>query len=157
LTATDLTSGVSQVRFSNDGVWDTEVWESASASKSWTLASGDGTKTVYYQIRDNAGLLSSTYSDTITLQSPNPTPTPPPNPTQPPSSTPTPTIAPTRTPSPTPNPTPSQSHTPSPSPQTTPTPKLQSSEESPLILYAIIIAIVSASIGATIFMLKRKR
>jgi hypothetical protein len=65
LTYLDGGSGVSQVRFSNDGVFDIEVWESALASKSWTLVSGDGTKTVYYQIKDNAGLQSITYTDTI--------------------------------------------------------------------------------------------
>lgn len=73
LTYSDATSGVSQVRYSNDGVWDTELWESSSATKSWTLISGDGTKTVYYQIKDNAGLVSSAYSDTITLDTTGPT------------------------------------------------------------------------------------
>jgi hypothetical protein len=74
LTYVDATSGVSNVRFSNDGVWDTEAWEPATASKSWTLLSGDGTKTVYYQVKDKAGLTSVTYSDSITLQSPDTTP-----------------------------------------------------------------------------------
>jgi hypothetical protein len=74
LTYVDAASGVSNVRFSNDGVWDTEVWEPATASKSWTLLSGDGTKTVYYQVKDNAGLTSVTYSDSITLESPDTTP-----------------------------------------------------------------------------------
>ncbi len=67
LTTADATSGVYQVRYSNDGVWDTEPGEIPSPTKMWTLTSGDGTKTVYYQIEDNAGLLSSTYSDTIIL------------------------------------------------------------------------------------------
>jgi hypothetical protein len=67
LTYEDAVSGASQARYSNDGVWDAEVWESASASKAWALTSGDGNKTVYYQVKDNAGLLSLTYSDTITL------------------------------------------------------------------------------------------
>jgi hypothetical protein len=67
LTAADATSGVFQVRFSNDGVWDTEPWEAPSTTKTWTLATGDGTRTVYYQVKDNAGLISTTYSDTITL------------------------------------------------------------------------------------------
>ena len=71
LTYTDATSGVYQVRFSNDGVWDTEQWESPASTKAWTLTSGDGTKTVYYQIKDNAGW-SSTYSDTIVLDSTTP-------------------------------------------------------------------------------------
>ncbi|MGD8505569.1 MAG: PKD domain-containing protein [Candidatus Bathyarchaeota archaeon] len=72
LTATDVTSGVYQVRFSNDGVWDTEPWEDFSPTKIWTLTSGDGTKIVHYQIKDNAGLVSITYSDTIILDTPKP-------------------------------------------------------------------------------------
>jgi hypothetical protein len=67
LTSSDAGSGVDQVRYSDDGLWDTEPWENASATKPWTLPSGDGTKTVYYQIKDKAGLLSATYSDTIIL------------------------------------------------------------------------------------------
>jgi parallel beta-helix repeat protein len=67
LTAFDATSGVCQVRYGNDDVWDTEQWEDFSTTKTWTLTSGDGTKTVYYQIRDNAELISETYSDTIVL------------------------------------------------------------------------------------------
>ncbi len=66
LTYSDTTSGVYQVRYSNDGVWDTEPWEAPSATKAWTLTSGAGLKTVYYQIKDNAGLIAI-YSDDITL------------------------------------------------------------------------------------------
>jgi Tol biopolymer transport system component len=64
LTYSDATSGVDQVRYSNDGTWDTESWESPAASKAWTLSGGNGLKTVYYQIRDNAGLISN-YWDQI--------------------------------------------------------------------------------------------
>ena len=67
LTAADATSGVSEVRLSNDGEWDTEPWENQTSAKSWALPLGDGVKTVYYQIRDNAGLTSTAYSDTITI------------------------------------------------------------------------------------------
>lgn len=73
LTASDATSGVSQVRYGDDGVWDTEPWETLSPTKAWTLKSGDGAKTVYYQVKDNAGLVSSTYSDTIVLDTIPPT------------------------------------------------------------------------------------
>jgi hypothetical protein len=73
LTCSDSTSGVSQVRYSNDGEWDTEPWENPTASKSWTLTSGDGLKTVYYQIKDGAGLESDTYSDSIQLDMTSPT------------------------------------------------------------------------------------
>jgi hypothetical protein len=65
LTASDTTSGVNQVRYSNDGViWSS--WEAFSAIKSWTLSAGDGTQTVYYQVRDNANKVSI-FSDTIVL------------------------------------------------------------------------------------------
>lgn len=67
LTATDDASGIYQVRLSNDGVWDTEPWETPSPTKPWTLTSGDQTKTVYCQIKDNAGLISDIYSDTVLL------------------------------------------------------------------------------------------
>jgi parallel beta-helix repeat protein len=72
LTAADATSGVYQVRYSNDGVWDTETWETPSTTKAWTLPSGDGTKQVYYQIKDNAGLISATYQKAIILDTTKP-------------------------------------------------------------------------------------
>jgi len=64
--ATDAASGVSQMRFSNDNLTWTS-WEPCSVSKAWTLTKGEGEKTVYYQVKDNAGLISQSYSDTITL------------------------------------------------------------------------------------------
>lgn len=73
LTYSDATSGVSDIRFSNDGTWDTELWEPPSATKSWALTSGEGTKTVYYQVRDFAGHESTTYSDDIELDATAPT------------------------------------------------------------------------------------
>jgi uncharacterized protein (DUF2141 family) len=73
LTYADAASDASQVRYSNDGVWDTEVWETPAPTRSWTLTPGDGGKTVYYQIKDNADLISPTYSDTITLDASTPT------------------------------------------------------------------------------------
>ncbi len=66
LSATDAGSGVSQMRFSNDNAtWSS--WEAYGTSKSWTLASGDGTKTVYVQYSDNAGNISGSFNDTIFL------------------------------------------------------------------------------------------
>jgi hypothetical protein len=67
LTYSDAVSGASEVRYSNDGFWDTEPWELPATSKDWTLKPGDGLKKVYYQIRDSAGHLSITYSDSIGL------------------------------------------------------------------------------------------
>jgi PKD repeat protein len=71
LTASDTASGVFQVRFSNDGVWDAEQWESPVFTKSWSLTSGDGLKTVYYQIMDNQGFVY-TCSSIITLDETKP-------------------------------------------------------------------------------------
>jgi len=72
LTASDIASGVDKVRYSNDGTWDTEQWEPPTSTKTWTLTSGDGTKTVYYQVKDNVGF-DSTYQDTIILDTIKPT------------------------------------------------------------------------------------
>lgn len=77
LTQADATSGPFQHRFSNDGVWDTEAWEAVAGTKAWTLPSGDGTKTVSYQVKDNAGRTSTTYSDTIVLDQSPGVPNPP--------------------------------------------------------------------------------
>jgi hypothetical protein len=67
LSATDVTSGVHQVRYSNDGAWDTEAWEAFSQTKLWALFPGDGDKTVYYQVMDGAGLVSVSVSHSIFL------------------------------------------------------------------------------------------
>ena len=59
-------SGVVQMRFSHDNVtWSS--WEPYSTSKPWVLTTGDGRKTVYVQFRDNIGLISCSYLDTIVL------------------------------------------------------------------------------------------
>jgi len=60
------TSGIDQMRFSNNGT-DWTPWETYATSKNWTLPSGDGEKTVYVQFKDNAGWVSSNYSATILL------------------------------------------------------------------------------------------
>jgi hypothetical protein len=72
LSASDSGSGVYQMRFSNDGSsWSD--WESYGNSKNWTLSSGDGTKTIYAQYKDNAGNVSTSYNDTIILDTAPPT------------------------------------------------------------------------------------
>lgn len=72
LSATDSGSGVSQMRFSNDGsAWTS--WESYAASKPYTLPAGDGLKTVYVQYKDGAGNISSSYNDSILLDTTTPT------------------------------------------------------------------------------------
>jgi hypothetical protein len=66
-------SGVADMQFSNDGSsWS--GWEAYGTSKSWTLTSGDGAKTVYVQYRDALGNVSTgTISDGITLDQTGPT------------------------------------------------------------------------------------
>ncbi|MEN6520470.1 MAG: hypothetical protein ABFD46_04880 [Armatimonadota bacterium] len=60
------------MRFSNNNsIWS--EWEAYSSSKSgWILTSGDGTKTVYAQYKNNLGEVSASYSDTILLDTTNP-------------------------------------------------------------------------------------
>ena len=72
LSASDAGSGIYQMRFSNDGAsWS--GWEAYGASKAWTLAAGDGLKTVYVQYRDTVGNGSGSYTDTIILDTVAPT------------------------------------------------------------------------------------
>ena len=65
ITTADLFSGIHKIRFSNDDVWDTEQWETPTSSKNWLLTDGNGVKTVYFQIQDNAGLLSTVNSSIL--------------------------------------------------------------------------------------------
>lgn len=66
LTATDLEGEAIEMRFSNDGItWSS--WESKISTRSWTLSHGEGSKTVYMQLRDTAGNISNTFTDTIVL------------------------------------------------------------------------------------------
>ncbi|MDD5687701.1 MAG: T9SS type A sorting domain-containing protein [Elusimicrobia bacterium] len=75
LTYSDNGSGIDMVRYSNDNsIWTS--WESASAVKNWQLVSGDGVKTVYYEVKDNAGNVTQ-FTDTIILKTFIPDTTPP--------------------------------------------------------------------------------
>jgi subtilisin-like proprotein convertase family protein len=74
LAATDPgspASGVTAMRFSNDGVtWS--AFQPYAAAATWTLSGGDGTKSVYAQFRDGSGILSPVASDAISLDSTGP-------------------------------------------------------------------------------------
>jgi hypothetical protein len=140
LTADDPESGVKEVRYSNNDVWG--KWEKFSATKSWMLLSGDGTKTVYYQIKNNDNLVSITYSDTIILSTePTPAPTPTPEPT--PAPTPAPTFTPDAASTPTNTSAPSLSPSPSPSNQSplsqNQSAELARTEQAKLIGVAIVL------------------
>jgi hypothetical protein len=66
LSATDVTSGVGMMSFSNDGdTWS--PWQSYATNASWALMSGDGLQTVYARFRDVAGNVSLPVSSTIEL------------------------------------------------------------------------------------------
>src|SRR3989344_2940884 len=66
LSATDSGTPI-QMMLSNDSVFTGAVWETYATSKTWTLTSGDGTKTVYAKFKDVSGNTSTAVSDAITL------------------------------------------------------------------------------------------
>jgi hypothetical protein len=68
LGASDSTTEVQSMVLSNDGVFDTEQWESFKTKKeNWALAPISGTRKVYVKFKDSAGNESEIYSDTIEL------------------------------------------------------------------------------------------
>lgn len=76
LTLTDSpTTGYQMKIWGVEGVTDegSASWETYAASKSVTLPSGDGLKTVYVKVRDAVGNESSAASDSITLDTAVPT------------------------------------------------------------------------------------
>ncbi|GAG92347.1 unnamed protein product, partial [marine sediment metagenome] len=73
ITGSDATSGVEYMKISNDITFSGSSWISYNTSKSWTLNSGDGVKTVYIKAKDRAGKESDTTSDNITLDVTSPT------------------------------------------------------------------------------------
>ena len=78
--AVDTESGMgleAQMQFSNDGITWSDP-EAYAIAKTWTLASGEGEKTVCVRYKDAAGNWSQAYNDGITLdtQAPNLTLTP---------------------------------------------------------------------------------
>jgi len=66
LSATDAASAVTQMRFSNDGTTYSAA-ETYAPSRVWTMATADGTKTVYVQFKDAVGNWSAAATDTIVL------------------------------------------------------------------------------------------
>lgn len=61
-----------EMSFSNNNpTWS--AWEAYATTKSWTLTSGNGQKTVYVKFKDAGGIESDTYSDTIILDTTAPT------------------------------------------------------------------------------------
>jgi WD40 repeat protein len=81
IVGNDKLSGIAEMRFSNDGqTWS--PWERYETPKRWDLTAYggiaiEGTKTVYAQLKDLAGNVSTPFSATIALV-PSPRPLPPP-------------------------------------------------------------------------------
>jgi len=72
LTASDDTPG--KIRMCISNTMTCTEWSSFSATKEWTLTSGNGTKTVYVWFKDVWGNVNDTpYSDTILLDTKDPT------------------------------------------------------------------------------------
>lgn len=135
VNATDSISGVSQIRFSNDGIWDQIAWEQYTSTKTWQLTSGDGAKTVYCQIKDNAGLIAN-LSSSIVLSTPQLSPSSSPSATSSPSST----------------QSPSSTSTPSPAPRESPSPESSATPAVPelsiqMILVLLAIAAISLAVA----------
>ncbi len=65
-------ANVSEMRFSSDrATWS--PWQPYSVSKSWIFLSGDGTKSVYLQLKNSAGFSSKVYVASIVLDTEPPT------------------------------------------------------------------------------------
>lgn len=65
--------GCTQMQVATDGTASTEAFETFTTSRTVSLPSGSGTKTVAVRFRDAAGNLSAQVSDTITLDTVTPT------------------------------------------------------------------------------------
>ncbi len=135
VSASDSISGISQITLSNDQV----SWETYTGPESWSLTSGDGVKTVYCQIQDNAGLIT-TLSSSIILSTEQPSPSMSPSVTS--TVSPEPTF-PSPSPSATPNPSPNVIS--SPSPSISPTPEPSATFQVPELSIQIILAMLALS------------
>jgi hypothetical protein len=162
---TDSVSGAAQMRFSDDDTWNQSVWQPYMGTAIWSLTSGEGVKTIYCEIQDNAGLETTTNA-TIYLNtaqpasSPSPqtaTPTPSATPTQM-SSSPTSPSSSSSSPSPSSSPTTTQTQTTNSSPSVTPTvssaPQNSTTPQIPelttmmiLIIFAVTTALFSVTVS----------
>jgi PKD repeat protein len=131
-------------------VWDFADGSHDSGKTTTHSYSTAGTYVAKLTVQDPAGN-TATATVSIVVQAPQPTPSPSPSPEPSPSPNATPT------PNPSPNPSPSSTPTPTPSPQPTPTSTPQPPEERPLLLYALVVAVIFAIIGTAGFWFRRRR
>jgi len=59
LTASDATSGLDRMRISDTDDFSQASWQTVKETFTWPLSSGDGTKTLFVQLRDVAGLVTT--------------------------------------------------------------------------------------------------
>ncbi|MBU2598985.1 hypothetical protein KJ849_00130, partial [bacterium] len=64
-------SGIDKMCFSNDGITYSS-WEGYNTANTWTITKGDGTKTVYFKVKDLVGNESLAVTDTTTLDQAGP-------------------------------------------------------------------------------------
>jgi predicted GH43/DUF377 family glycosyl hydrolase len=72
LSASDTTSGLDRMRISESDDFTGVSWQTVKDSFQWPMPPGDGTKTLFVQLRDGAGLIS-TIDDSIILDTTPPT------------------------------------------------------------------------------------
>lgn len=74
VSANDMLSGLWLMQFSDDGIgWSS--WQNYSETTTYTIPSGDETKTVYFRVKDQAGNIANSIYDTIILDQTKPTTT----------------------------------------------------------------------------------
>ena len=71
ISAQDITSGVSQMMVCNNSSFLNCEWETYATTKVWSLTSGDGLKVVFVKFKNNAGLESASFYDTIYVSTDN--------------------------------------------------------------------------------------
>lgn len=68
ISAEDEVTDIAEMMLSNDGVFDSETWESyASLRRNWVLPAINGMRKVYARVRDEAGNISEAFFDEISL------------------------------------------------------------------------------------------
>ena len=72
LVATDATSGVAKMRMSNTGYFTDVAWKEFSEESDWLFPEGEGMKTLFVQVMDRAGLIT-TLDTTVIMDTTAPT------------------------------------------------------------------------------------
>ncbi|MBU0975648.1 MAG: Ig-like domain-containing protein, partial [Patescibacteria group bacterium] len=67
ISASDNFSGLGQMIIAENADFTGPVWENYTTGKTVLLSNGDGNRIIYIKFKDNAGNVSSTYLDTIIL------------------------------------------------------------------------------------------